>query len=97
MIVVDVEPTGWEPSPMRGVEYEQQLLGILHDLCGYPYEQEKDLTLLHDLVERFPDLDALDQLRALAIYAIDNSFARRKNPRLDIWNWFKRGDRYLRL
>lgn len=44
----------------------------LRKMQGYPYIEEKDLPFVRDLLEEFPSLDLVEQIKQWQIWLLDN-------------------------
>jgi len=66
--------------------YQDRLLECLANIPDYPFSEETDRPLVAELIDDFPEIDLVEQLKAWHWYRIDNP-SRLKNPRGALRRW----------
>ena len=69
--------------------YQDILLECLASIPDYPFSEEIDRPLLAELMQDFPEVDLIDQLKAWRWYRVDNP-TKLKNPRGALRRWMQR-------
>ena len=68
----------------------QKILAELKKIKGWPYDKAKDTALINDFSNDFPNVDILEEVKAMAVWLIDRPFKNRSNPRSFFRNWCKK-------
>lgn len=63
------------------------VMSYLGRLPAYPFDPDIDSDFVIELLDDFPDIDILDQIKALRWYHNGNPVASTKNIRLAIRRW----------
>ena len=67
---------------------DQQILDYLqHQLPGYPFQPELDVDYVEELLDDFPDIDILAQIKAFRWYYNNRPFRSVKKPRVALRRW----------
>lgn len=67
---------------------ERESLNILKHTPGYPFNYEKDLTLIRDMSVEFPEIDILEELKKWAHRKkYEDPLTKKSKPRGQIRNW----------
>ena len=67
----------------------------LQKMPGYPYEEEKDHTFLSGLIQEFPLIDLIEQIKQWKCWMLDNEdqvTKKRVNHRSRLRRWCKNAD-----
>ena len=77
------------PFPSRPLNpAQQQILDYLqHQLPGYPFQPELDVDYVEELLDDFPDIDILAQIKAFRWYYNNRPFRSVKKPRVALRRW----------
>jgi hypothetical protein len=69
----------------------ERILAYLRDhLPGYPFDETIDTAFVDELLDDFPRLDVLDQIKALRWYCDNRPFDDGPKPRLAVRRWLTR-------
>ena len=75
-------------------EPENQYLQIIKNIKGWPYDFEIDLEHYRQLVNDFPSVSIIDEIKKLRDWFKDNPIKKKSNPRLRLRNWCDRSKKY---
>lgn len=64
---------------------------ILKQVENYPFDEEKDNTMVNKLIQKYPDIDLLAALDKWSTYKLDKPLKKDSNPRSQINNWIEIG------
>lgn len=73
---------------------ERPLLHLLKFIPGYPFDFEKDLSFIRDLLSDFPDLDMETEIKDWKTWLMDKRFKGKINYRSRLRRWFKNSMKY---
>ena len=74
-----------------------RILAYLRDhLLGYPFRPDIDVAFVAELLEDFPDLEVLEQIKAFRWYRDDAPLDERTKPRLALRRWLLNAQRRFR-
>ena len=73
---------------------EKDLLSVLKSVENYPFDYEKDLQMIRNLMIDFPKLDITYQLKRWAAYKLDKPLVKKSNPRSQLRNWFEKAEQW---
>ena len=74
----------------RARQREQILAYLREHLPGYPFNETIDTAFVDELLDDFPQLDLLEQLKALRWYCDNRPFHDAPKPRLAVRRWLAR-------
>ena len=70
------------------------LLSYLRDkIPGYSFEEEMDRLFVNELLEDFPDVDHLEELKKFRLWLFDMGKDHLKNYRIVLRKWFRRAEK----
>jgi hypothetical protein len=69
---------------------KEQFLLLLKECFGYPFDQEQDSALLDYAVEKFPEIDVLEQTEMKIKWWENKPIALTKSPRNQLKRWFRK-------
>ncbi|MGE5572969.1 MAG: hypothetical protein ACM3ZU_08135 [Bacteroidota bacterium] len=75
-----------QPAP-DATPTERALLHELKAISGYPFDYEKDLDYIRNLLVDFADLDLMGEVKKWSTYKRDKPLGKNSNPRLQLRNW----------
>ena len=78
------------PEATALLDYLQQ------DLDGYPFDPQPDRRFVDELLNDFPHLDLLEEIKIFRWYHDDQPFKDQSHPRAALRRWIARGRRYGR-
>lgn len=73
-------------------EEDERALLVLSEGTWWPYEADKDRTLLHELASEYPAVNALKVVRDLRAWSMDNGIG--KSPRNRLRNFFRKAEEF---
>lgn len=73
---------------------EKIILNTIKSVDNYPFDYEKDLDYIRELVIEYPDIDILKQLKKWKTYKIDKPLGKKSNARLQIRNWMTNASKW---
>lgn len=85
----EAETSSANPTPIIDnlTDYEKRCLNELASVPGYKVDYEKDVPFLRELINDFPELDILQQLKTWKARKIDEPLTKKTKPRAQIRNW----------
>ena len=66
---------------------------LQHDLSGYPFDPQIDRPFVEELLNDFPHLDLLEEIKILRWYHDNQPFRKQQHPRASLRRWVGRGRR----
>jgi len=75
-------------------ESERKMLSILANVKNYPFDYEKDLKYIRQLLVDFPTLDMHEQLKSWSTYKLDRPLEAKSNPRSQIRTWCQKAEQW---
>lgn len=60
---------------------------LTRSLPGYPFRCEVDEPFVRELLDDFPDVDVLEEIKAFRWYSENQPLARVRNPRVALRRW----------
>jgi len=75
------------PAPLNCSESISQYLR--HRLPGYPFNTELDADYVQELVDDFPDINILAEIKAFRWYYNNKPFSGSKKPRVALRRWLE--------
>ena len=83
-----------DPHPSQTDSHVLPILDYLENhMPGYPFEPEIDAPFVHELVEDFPALDVLEEIKTLRWYADNQPLKSATKPRIALRRWLARAKR----
>jgi len=73
---------------------ERQILSLLKSIPTYPFQFDKDLSFIKDLLVDFPSLDLLEELKAWKTWLLDRGLRGKINYRSRIRKWLQNSIRF---
>jgi hypothetical protein len=74
----------------------EEILEFLKRFGTYPYDEEKDREFLTELLQDFPTVNVLDQLKEFQAWVLDRDNDRKIGYRTAIRKWVKRSQQWDR-
>jgi len=78
------------PADLRLSEQERLLLGLLKSIPGYPFDFERDLAFIRDLLVDFPALDLEQEIKDWKVWLLDKNLKGKINYRSRLRKWLKK-------
>lgn len=75
-------------------EIEAMMLYLRDRMQGYPFDERKDVLFVNQLIEDFPDIEHLGELKSFRVWLLDRDDYKPKHFRSAILKWFRQADRY---
>jgi len=77
-------------------EVVEQICEVLQSVKGYPFDPAKDLPFVRDLVEQYPMLDVLGEIRQWRAWMLDYQTTKKVRHRARIEAWLRRAEQWRR-
>lgn len=72
----------------------EDLLDYLRNkIPGYSFEEEIDRLFVNELLEDFPDIDHLEELKKFRLWFFDTGKDQLKSYRIVLRKWFRRAEK----
>lgn len=65
----------------------EPVLAALQNVPGYPFDVEKDTVLVRDLLDSYPQLDLVEEIRGWTAWMLDHEQKKKVNRRARLRRW----------
>jgi hypothetical protein len=72
----------------------RQVLRILQNLPGYPFDRVKDLAQVQELVRDYPEVDMLLEVKKFRDYYTERKFGPKEKPRARLRTWMDHAEKW---
>lgn len=76
---------------------EKEILSVLNTIKLYPFDYERDIEYIRDLLTEYPKVDLLAEAKKWKIYKIDKPLKKNSNARSQFKNWIKNSIKWGRV
>lgn len=73
---------------------EDKSLTLLKSIKNYPFDRQKDVSMLYKLAETHPSVDMVACLEDWSVYKLDNPIGKHDSPRHQIHSWFRNSEQW---